>query len=115
MKHEIIRSKPSPFLSHILELLRPLKGISARAMFGGTGIYKDGKMFAIVVEGELFFKVTDANRPAYVERGLKPFTYQRKGKEVSLSYYQAPAECLDEPRFMQEWAEGAMRAAKGVA
>jgi DNA transformation protein len=105
--------KPSPILTHILELLRPLKGVSARAMFGGYEIYKDGKMFAIVVEDELFFKVTGANRAAYHERGLKPFTYERKGKQVSLSYYQAPAECLDESRIMQEWAESAFGAAMG--
>ena len=97
--------KTSPFLTHILELLRPLKGGTARAMFGGYGIYKDGKMFAIVTGDELFFKVTEANRAAFVERGLQPFGYSRKGKKVALSYYAAPAECLDDSRAMVEWAE----------
>ena len=101
----------SPILAHILELLRPLKGVSARAMFGGHGLYKNGKMFAIVVDGELYFKVTDANRADYKERGLGPFTYDRKGKTVALSYYAAPAECLDDARFMVEWAEKSLNAA----
>lgn len=109
-------SRPSashPFIDHILELMRPLKGIAARAMFGGYGIYKDGKMFAIVVDDELYFKGADSNRRDFEERGLHPFTYVRKGKPVALSYYQAPAECLDEGRVMAEWAEKAIKAAEG--
>ena len=60
-------------------------------------------MFAIVTGDELFFKVTAKNKADYVERGLQPFRYKRKGKEVALSYYSAPAECLDESRAMVEW------------
>jgi len=100
--------KSSAFLDHILELLRPMKGVSARAMFGGHGIFREGKMFAIVVDDELYFKVTASTRATYLEHGLRPFTYKRKGKEVSLSYYQAPAECLDEARVMGEWAREAI-------
>jgi DNA transformation protein len=74
-------------------------------MFGGHGLYRNGKMFAIVVEGELFFKVTEATRADFEERGLQPFTYDRKGKRVALSYYQAPPECLDDSRPMVDWAK----------
>lgn len=76
-------------------------------MFGGHGLYRNGKMFAIVVDGELFFKVTEATRPDFEERGLKPFTYARKGKTIAMSYWSAPAECLDDSRVMIEWAEKA--------
>jgi DNA transformation protein len=103
----------SPFLTHILELMRPLKNITARAMFGGYGIYQNGNVFAIVADDELYFKVTDANRAAFAERGLKPFTYDRKGKKISMTYYAAPPECLDDARFMTEWAAAAIRAARG--
>ena len=44
------------------DLLSSLRGITARAMFGGFGIYKDGVMFGIVVDGELYFKVDDTNK-----------------------------------------------------
>lgn len=98
-------SKTLAILTHILELLRPLGGVTARAMFGGHGLYHNGKMFAIVVEGELYFKVTDATRPEFEERGLKPVTYDRNGKTVAMSYWQAPAECLDDARPMVEWAK----------
>lgn len=98
-------------LSHVIELMRRLRGVSARAMFGGHGIYKDGVMFAILADGELYFKVTGANRRAYDERGLAPFVYERRGKKVAMSYRAAPAECMDDPRIMAEWAEPAWRAA----
>ncbi len=101
---------PSEILPHILELMRPLKGVTARAMFGGHGIYRNGLIFAIVADGELFFKVTDANRADYEERGLQPFTYEAKNKKrVAMSYYQAPPECLDDSRFMVEWAEKSLK------
>ncbi len=88
--------------------MRPLGGVTARAMFGGHGIYKNGKMFAILVDDELYFKVTDGNRADFVERGLKPFRYKRKNKEVEMSYYAAPSECLDDSRCMVEWSARAV-------
>ncbi len=96
-------AKTPPFLAHILELMRPLGGVTARAMFGGFGIYRNGRMFAILVDDELFFKVSDHSRAKFEQRGLKPFTYERKGKQISMSYFQAPAECLDESHVMVDW------------
>ncbi len=37
------------------DVLGHIDGISARAMFGGHGIYKDGVIFAIIAYDELFF------------------------------------------------------------
>ena len=104
--------KNSDFVAYLLDLLKPLSGTSARRMFGGVGIYKEKLMFALVVNDELFLKADESNRNLYEERGLAPFTYNRKGKEVSLSYYQAPAECLDESRILCDWAEQSIQAAR---
>ena len=35
-------ARSSEFVEFVLESLRPLGGVSARRMFGGFGIYKDG-------------------------------------------------------------------------
>lgn len=78
------------------DLLSSLRGITARAMFGGFGIYKDGVMFGIVVDGELYFKVDDTNKPEYEMAGSIPFTYETKGgKKISMSYWRVPPSALE--------------------
>ena len=33
------------------DLLAQMSGVTARAMFGGYGVYKDGVIFGIIVDG----------------------------------------------------------------
>ena len=47
-----------------------------------------------------------------LQRGLPAFSYLRQGRAVSLSYYPAPEEALDDPRAMRPWAELAYAAAR---
>jgi TfoX/Sxy family transcriptional regulator of competence genes len=35
------------------------------------------------------------------------------GKTISMAYYAASPECLDDARFMTEWASAKIRAARG--
>jgi DNA transformation protein len=42
------------FRDHILELLAALGPVIARAMFGGYGLYLDGRMFALICNGALY-------------------------------------------------------------
>ena len=99
------------FLDYILELLAPLGQPVGRRMFGGYGIFNHGLMFAIIADRQLYLKTDAANAMEYVSRGLPPFTYQRRGKNVSLSYYQAPDEILDEGEALLPWARRALQAA----
>ena len=36
------------FVEHVLETMRPATAVTARAMFGGHGIYVDGRMCALI-------------------------------------------------------------------
>lgn len=101
----------SEMVDYLLELFEPLGGISARRMFSGHGIFRDGVMFALVASGELYLKVDAENRPRFDGLGLRAFTYQRKGKPVALSYCQAPAELFDDPELALEWALSSIDAA----
>lgn len=80
-------------------------------MFGGYGIFKEGRMFAIVIDGTLYFKTDGRTKADFESRDLPPFTYQNKNREISLSYYQAPEEALEDAAVMQHWAEKAYAAA----
>jgi len=101
----------SEFVAYLVESLQPLGGVSARRMFGGHGIFKDGLMLGLVDADQLYLKVDDGNRPAYQARGLRPFDYVKKGKRIALSYYEAPSESCDDPDVLCDWARAAYDAA----
>lgn len=101
----------SEFVDFVLEGLQPLGGVSGRRMFGGWGLYKDGVMFALIADDQLYLKVDDGNRAAYDAQGLQPFTYTGKGRSILMSYYEAPGDGFDDPDILCAWAREAFAAA----
>lgn len=99
------------FLHHVLDLLQVAGPVSARSMFGGHGLFMDGLMFAIVIDDVLYLKVDDQIAYLFEDEGLPPFVYTRQGKEVSLSYCQAPDVVLEDVDEMRRWADLAWAAA----
>ena len=99
------------FVEFVLESLQALRGVSARRMFGGWGIYKDGVMFALIARDQLYLKVDDGNRAAFDEADLPHFTYTEKGKPIRMPYREAPGECFDDPEVLCAWAREAYAAA----
>lgn len=102
---------PSEFVAHILDLLAPLGEVKARGMFGGHGIYLDGKMFALIARDTFYIKADDANRAEFESRELAPFSYDARGKVHTMSYYEPPAAALDDSTQLCEWARHGLDAA----
>lgn len=96
----------------MLGLLLPFGPVTARAMFGGYGLYLDGLMFGLIAYDRPYLKVDDDNREDFVNAGTGPFTYEGKRRPVQMSYYQIPAAILDSPEDLAKWAERAHQAAK---
>lgn len=89
----------------VSDLLRDLGGLSARRMFGGVGLYQDGVFFGIVSDDRLYLKVGPNTEGVYRRLGSKPFWYQRdKDKTVTLSYWEVPAEVLEDRELLARWA-----------
>ena len=77
-------------------------------MFGGHGLYCGKSFFGIVYKDRLFFRVTDATRPEYERRGMKPF--QPRSSQALQRYYEVPADVLEDRRMLVEWASQALGA-----
>lgn len=103
----------SELVAHVLDLLAPWGRVTARRMFSGFGLFRDGRMFALAVDETLYLKTDERNRPDFAAAGTRPFTYRRKSRDatVALSYWQAPAELLEDGDELQRWAEQAWAAA----
>ena len=99
------------YLDHLIDLLAPLGPVTIRRMFGGAGLYHDGVMFALVAEDRLYLKADDGNRHAFEAEGLAPFTYESRGKRAVMSYYEPPADALEDAEILSRWARGAFAAA----
>ncbi len=99
------------FVLHVLDLLSDFGHVTAKPMFGGHGIYRDGIIFAIIVKGSLYLKADNISRSRFTEKGLTRFSYLREGKECAMSYYLAPEEALEDEELLCDWAREAFAAA----
>lgn len=94
------------------ELLGSLGPVSARRMFGGWGLFHDGRMFALVAEDVLYLKVDEVSREAFAAAGSAPFVYRSARGEGAMGYWRAPDDALDDPESMLPWARLAWQAAE---
>jgi DNA transformation protein len=99
------------FVEHVCDLLAPLGAVRPKSMFGGFGIYVDEVFCAIVATDTLYFKVDDGNRADYEALGAGPFK-PFEGKQMVLSYYEVPAQVMDDRQGIVEWGRKALQAAK---
>ena len=93
------------------ELLAPVGRIDARRMFGGAGLYADGLIIGLEVEGALYLKTDESSRQSFADAGGHPFVYDGKGKSITMSYWTPPEEAMDSPEAMRPWARLALDAA----
>jgi DNA transformation protein and related proteins len=87
-------------------------------MFGGAGLYRDGIMFGLVSDGEIYLKADDSIVDRFRAAGSCPFVYRKGEKPVSMSYWSMPEAALDDGDLLKEWAglsfEAAVRAKRSA-
>ena len=103
------------FSRFIVELMQSIGPVNAKAMFGGYGIFLNGLMFGLIADSVLYLKADKETEIGFKARGLEAFTYNKKGKEYKMSYYQAPEEALEDGEEMNSWATRAYGAALRAA
>lgn len=108
-------TEENEFTAYVVELMQLMGPVLAKAMFGGFGIFLEGLMFGLIADSVLYLKVDKETENEFKAKGLEPFTYIKKGKEIKMSYYQAPEETLDDDEEMNYWASKAYSAALRAA
>src|ERR1017187_8016537 len=99
------------FKEFVLDQLSALPEVRAKAMFGAHGIYSGEHFFGILDEGRLFFKTDDRSQADYTARGMGPFTYEMKGKMMTMAYHEVPPDVLEQPHELTAWARRAIQIA----
>ncbi len=88
----------------LLERLSEIKGITAKKMFGGQGIFHEGKMFGMVdTKGKIAFKVDDQLEKEYLKMG--------SSKHGKMPYYSIPYHILNSEDLI-DWAKKSIGVAK---
>ena len=110
-----VSDEEKEFVNYLVELMQSIGPVSAKSMFGGHGIFLDGLMFGLVANSILYLKVDQETEKEFKAKGLDAFTYNKKGKEFKMSYYQAPEDALEDVEEMNLWANKAHGAALRAA
>jgi DNA transformation protein len=105
------------YLAYVLDQLAPFARVAARRMFGGVGLYVDQLFFGLIADEALYLKADDSNRDDYVSRGCPPFMPYPEDRvpRISFSYYQVPADVLEDSEALTIWARKAQRAAAAAS
>ena len=106
-----LKMPDDPFKEFVLDQLNTLLDVQAKAMFGAHGIYSGDHFFGILDEGRLFFKTDEVSQADYTARGMEPFTYESKGRTLTMSYHEVPPDILENPQELVVWARRAIQAA----
>ena len=101
--------KADTFREFVIEQLQGVRGMACRAMFGGYGLYVGQRFFGIIYKGRLYFKVSEVSKSQYTASGMKPF---KPSANMTLkSFYEVPAEVLEDSDAIAGWATIAIQAA----
>jgi DNA transformation protein len=94
------------FVDYVMDQLSNWAEVSVRRMFGGAGLYREGRMFGLVADDVAYLKVDDSNRDDFLRAGSAPFEpYPEKIKSTVMSYFEIPADVLEDPDELARWAE----------
>ena len=99
------------FTEFVLDQLHALPDVRARAMFGGHGLYSGENFFGILDDGKLFFKTDAESQKEFIAQGMGPFTYEMKGRVMTMAYHEVPPDVLENAPGLTAWARRAIQLA----
>lgn len=90
----------------LTENLMAIEGVTTKKMFGGHGVFHDGKMFGIVdSKGQIFFKADAVSQADYEALGGQ--------RHSRMPYFSIPETILENSEKLVEWAQRSIELSKG--
>lgn len=104
-KGDKLTNDATDMVESLLNKIQSLEGISSKKMFGGYGVFHDGKMFGIVsAKGEAFLKADESTIDNYISHG---------GKQHSkMPYYGIPEDIWNAEKLLISWVEESISLSK---
>jgi DNA transformation protein and related proteins len=97
----------------VQEALEPMGSVSKRPMMGAVVLYLDSIVFAVLEDGEVWFKADAESAAIWDEAGCERFTFTGKdGRTETMNYRRAPSDVYDAAEAMQHWAGLAVEAGR---
>jgi DNA transformation protein and related proteins len=94
------------FLNYVLDQFAHWGAVTVRRMFGGAGLYREGRMFGLIADDVVYLKVDDLSRANFIKAGSAPFNpYPEQNRATVLSYYELPPEVLENRDLLAQWAQ----------
>lgn len=94
--------KDDSFVKFVEDQLSGVPEVRSRRMFGGWGLYSEDRFFGIVSDEVLYFKTNEVTRQKYV--ALDSTCFRPSEEQVLKNYYEVPADVLENPEQLSEWA-----------
>jgi DNA transformation protein len=89
-------------------LLAHMGAIEVKRFFGGSGLLLGGAQFAFIMKGTLYLRVNGSTRLDFEKLGAQPFSYATSKRHVRVNtYFEAPANVVEDSQTLQEWASRA--------
>lgn len=90
--------------------------VDVKRFFGGASLCLGGVQFAFVMKGTLYLRANEDTRKKFEDLGACPFSYSTRARRVTVaSYYETPAEVMDDSTALHAWAKQAHTAASQAA
>jgi len=99
------------YLQYVLEQLGGLGHIVPRRMFGAVGLYHDERFFGLISRDTLYLKANLDNRADYEARRMARFHPLPHKPQLSMTYYELPADVLEDQETCAIWARKSVAAA----
>lgn len=102
-------TKNSEFAAFLEEQFE--RPIAFKRMFGGYGLFEDGIMIGLIADDTLYFKSDAESDPEFDRVAAPRFTYQKRDKQIEMSFRQCPPDALEDRESLETWRHIAHAAA----
>ena len=95
----------------VVRRLEPLP-VTTRRLFGGWGLYMEGRFFGVISDGRVYFRTDDVSRKRYLGLGsaaLQP-KFRTRGKRTVDRNFEVPSAVFADRRRLRRWAIRAAQA-----